>query len=93
MCGTVPALPPEGGGIATAARRRRQAIASRRLRLILVSLLLAGTLGVSAGCDPLRAPLATFAAGYLLGRWEATRVEVVTVERICYQDGVRIACP
>lgn len=48
---------------------------------------------LSTGCDLQPTQVATFGLGYLFGRWEATRVEYVTVERICYQDGVQVACP
>lgn len=45
------------------------------------------------GCDTPPAQVASFGLGYLVGRWEATRVERVTTERSCYQDGVPVACP
>lgn len=48
---------------------------------------------LSSGCDLRRAHVASFGFGYLFGWWEATRVELVTTERICYQDGVQIPCP
>jgi hypothetical protein len=48
---------------------------------------------LSTGCD-LRTPqVASFGLGYFLGRWEATRVELVTTEHTCYQDGARVPCP
>ncbi len=46
-----------------------------------------------AGCHPPPVNLLGVGLGYLLGRWEATRVEVVITERTCYQDGVQIPCP
>ncbi len=45
------------------------------------------------GCDLPSSHLTTFGLGYLFGRWEATRVEIVTTERTCYQEGVQIPCP
>lgn len=58
-----------------------------------VTLLLAGTLAVCTGCDLLQTHAAAFSAGYLTGRWEASRVVVIQTERICYQNGVQIQCP
>lgn len=65
----------------------------RPSRIILVGLLIAGALGLCAGCDPVQSHLAAFGAGYVVGRWESTRVEVVSTQRICYQNGVRVPCP
>lgn len=45
-------------------------------------------LAACAGCDPM-----SFTAGYVIGRFAGPPMEFVTVERICYQDGVRIECP
>jgi hypothetical protein len=48
---------------------------------------------LSAGCDLRPANTVSFGLGYALGWWQATRVELVTTERTCYQNGVQIPCP
>ena len=67
---------------------------TRRFRATaaLVGLAIAGLAGLCAGCDPLNSHLSAFGAGYLLGRWEATRVEVVRTVRVCYQNDVQVPC-
>lgn len=70
------------------ARKRR-----RRLAITIAGLLLAGLGGLCAGCDPINSHVAAFGAGYLVGRWETTRVEIVSTQRVCYQNGVRVPCP
>ena len=72
---------------------RRLHARRRRLAAVVAGLLITGAAGLCAGCDPLNTHAAAFGAGYLLGRWEATRVEIVNTQRICFQNGVQVACP
>jgi hypothetical protein len=67
--------------------RRRRAI------ILAISFLLTSTLGLCTGCDLATSHLATFAAGYFFGRSSAMQFQVITTERVCYQNGVRVECP
>ncbi len=63
----------------------------RHAGMIALLLLTSALAMLCTACDPTH--LLSFEAGYALGRWEATRIEITITERICYADGVQIACP
>ncbi len=62
-------------------------------RTVVAGLLLAATLVLGTGCIPFASYVATFGAGYLMGRLSASPVGEMTTERVCYQGGQRVACP
>jgi hypothetical protein len=64
-----------------------------RSSTLLVGLLLGTGLVFGAGCVFRPESLATFGAGYLLGRLSGNPAVVTTVERVCYQAGERVPCP
>lgn len=61
----------------------------RRLALGLAVVLVLLT---CTGCDPLSF-FAGFNSGFLAGRLSVGAVEVRTVERTCWQNGVQVPCP
>jgi len=63
------------------------------LSMMVICLAVGMSACLSTGCDLPSTEVASFGVGYILGRWEATRVERVTIERTCYQDSVQIPCP
>ena len=65
----------------------------RRLFRAAITLVIVGTAALCTGCDPFGSHAAAFSAGYLLGRWEATRVEIVRTERVCLQNDIQVPCP
>ena len=73
--------------------RRNRPMQRRGLKAALAGLLITGAAALCTGCDPLNTHAAAFSVGYLVGRWEATRVEIVNTQRICYQNNVRVPCP
>jgi hypothetical protein len=56
--------------------------------VVVGGVLLALALTACAGCDTV-----SFLLGYAAGRIGSPPFQIVTVERICYQDGVQIECP
>ncbi len=63
---------------------------SWRGHLLLLATLIAAL--ISVGCDPLSF-IAGFETGFIVGRASTSAVEIKTVERVCWQNGVQVPCP